>query len=181
MLRQVFFSLRYLGSPPWDTGVPPPEVVEFADAHSPATALDVGCGTGAISVFLAERGWTVTGVDFVPLAIWKARRRCRHLARRPTFRVQKVPELHRISAPFDLIVDVGCFHSLPQADRRPYADRVQALLRPGGHLLLYAFTRQTGAGVPVEEVRRLFSARFEEQRIQIDRDGSAAWYTFQRR
>ncbi len=181
MLRQIYFSFRYLGSPPWNTGVPPPEVVQFADNHPPALALDLGCGTGATSVFLAERGWTVTGVDFVPLAIWKARRRSRYLIRRPVFRVGKVPDLKGISGPFDLIVDVGCFHGLPGGDRTRYCDRVQTLLKSGGHILLYAFTHKTRSGVAVEEVRQLFSGRFEERQIQIDADGSAAWYTYQRR
>jgi cyclopropane fatty-acyl-phospholipid synthase-like methyltransferase len=180
LLRQIYFSLRYLGRPPWDTGIPPPEVGEFADEHTPGSALDLGCGTGATSVYLAERGWKVTGVDFVPLAIWKARRRSRHLRQPPRFRVGRIPELEGLSGPFDLVVDVGCFHSLPGQDRQRYVDRVRALLRSGGTMLLFAFTRGTPPGVPVEAVRRLFSGGFKEQGVKIDADGSAAWYTYQR-
>lgn len=181
MLRQIYFGVRYLGSPPWDTGVPPPEVVQFADDHPPARALDVGCGTGATSVFLAQRGWTVTGVDFVALAIWKARRRARHLALRPTFQVGRVPDLKGVCGPFDLAVDVGCLHTLPEGDRQRYVDRVQILLQSDGHMLLFAFNRDSPPGVPVEEVRRLFSGGFEQRQIKIDADGSAAWYTYRRR
>jgi cyclopropane fatty-acyl-phospholipid synthase-like methyltransferase len=156
-------------------------VVQFADDHPPAHALDIGCGTGATSVFLAQRGWTVTGVDFVALAIWKARRRARHLALGPTFRVGRVPELNGVSGPFDLAVDVGCFHTLPEGDRKRYVDRVQTLLKSGSHMLLFAFDHDSLPGVPIDEVRRLFSSGFEERQIKVDADGSAAWYTYRRR
>jgi len=181
VLRKLYFSFRYLGNPTWDTGVPPPEVVQFADHHDPGSALDVGCGTGATSVFLAERGWSVLGVDFVPLAIWKANRRARPLSGQPVFQVGQVPELRNVTGTFDLVVDVGCFHSLSPSERARYADRIRSLLRPGGDLLLYAFTRPSRPGAPVQEVRLLFSAGFTEQNLQIDPDGRAAWYTYQRR
>ena len=75
----VFFRAAYLlGFKPWDSGVPPPEliaVVEGKDRLTPGKALDLGCGTGTNSVYLAEHGWDVTGVDFVPRAIRAARQK----------------------------------------------------------------------------------------------------------
>ncbi len=77
MRRRLSFALRYLGRPPWDTGIPPPEVVAYAARHPAGRALDIGCGTGASSVYLAQAGWRVTGIDFVALAIRRARQRAR--------------------------------------------------------------------------------------------------------
>lgn len=45
---------------------------ELADLE-PGTVLDVACGEGRNSVWLARRGWDVTGVDFSPVALDRAR------------------------------------------------------------------------------------------------------------
>ncbi len=68
----LFFRASYLfGFKPWDSGISPPELVatiEGANALTPGKALDLGCGTGTNSVYLARHGWAATGVDFVPRA-----------------------------------------------------------------------------------------------------------------
>ncbi len=48
---------------------PHPLVVEFAATLTPGRALDVACGVGRHSLFLAERGWQVTAVDSSKVAI----------------------------------------------------------------------------------------------------------------
>ena len=46
-------------------------VVEAADLP-PGTALDAGSGEGGDALWLAERGWRVTAVDFSPVALERA-------------------------------------------------------------------------------------------------------------
>jgi len=43
--RWLVFNLAYFRHPRWETGLVPPEVIQYADAHAPGRALDVGCGT----------------------------------------------------------------------------------------------------------------------------------------
>ncbi len=76
-LRRLSFSIWYYFRPPWDTGISPPELVGFLDAHPPGRALDMGCGTGTNIITMAKRGWQVTGIDFAPTAIKVARRKAR--------------------------------------------------------------------------------------------------------
>src|SRR2546428_6635185 len=75
----VFFRAAYLfGFKPWDSGVPPPELVavmEGPDRPASGKALDLGCGTGTNCVYMAKHGWGTTGVDFVPPAIKTAPRK----------------------------------------------------------------------------------------------------------
>lgn len=72
------FQQRYRdGEIPWDADLPPPEVIAVADVLPPERALDLGCGTGRACVYLAARGWSVDGVDFVPEAIMRAEERIR--------------------------------------------------------------------------------------------------------
>ena len=49
------------------------DLVEGENALAAGTALDIGCGTGDNSIYLAKHGWQVTGVDFVAKAVDKAR------------------------------------------------------------------------------------------------------------
>ena len=78
--RHTLFGVFYrIGFTPWDghtLGQSLRDLVEGTDdtsALAPGSALDVGCGTGDSSIYLAQHGWKVTGVDFVPKALDKAR------------------------------------------------------------------------------------------------------------
>lgn len=179
-MRWLAFALRYLGRPRWDTGIPPPEVVAYAARHTAGRALDVGCGTGTSAVFLAQSGWQVTGVDFVPLAIRRARQRARSAGVIVDFRLGSVPAIEGIHGPFDLALDVGCLHSLDGMSRAAYPDRMTELLAPGSTLLIFAFTSPRPPGIPPDEMDRLFAGAFALADRRIDDDGHAAWYSYVR-
>ena len=102
------------GRTPWDTGVTPQEVVEEASAMEPGRALDLGCGTGTNVLWLAQHGWTAVGVDRSPIAIESARRRADWTSGAMFVEgdVTRLAEL-QVDGPFDLILDIGCFHGLP--------------------------------------------------------------------
>ncbi len=76
-------SLRYrllyrLGITPWDQDHVPAELtalIEGPTALATGLALDIGCGTGTQSVYLAQHGWQVTGIDAVPNALARAQQR----------------------------------------------------------------------------------------------------------
>src|SRR5581483_7512542 len=74
--RHLVFKVFYrLGFTPWDgheIATSLRSLVE-RDGLAPGKALDVGCGTGDTSIYLAQHGWQVTGIDFVPQAVEKAR------------------------------------------------------------------------------------------------------------
>src|SRR6186997_893014 len=79
MWRRLSYALAYrTGRTPWDTGVTPPELVDLiqgADALTSGSALDMGCGTGTNVAYLADRGWTATGVEADRRAVETAERR----------------------------------------------------------------------------------------------------------
>jgi SAM-dependent methyltransferase len=184
--RSWSFDLRYLLSrPPWDTEVTPPEVIELVEGGSfpPGRALDLGCGTGTNSIYLARHGWEVVGVDFSVLAIRRARRKARQAGVDCQFHHGDVTDLSFLAEPFDLALDIGCLHSLPPEAWGRYAAGAARLVRPGGLYLLYAFAprldRFIPRGVAPEEVCSLFSPAFAVEREEGGEDPSgpqSAWY-----
>jgi len=139
--RWLRFRLRYFGEPPWDTGISPPELLAFLESHPPGRAIDLGCGTGTNAITMAQHGWKVTAVDFVGHAIRTARRKARAAAVDVDFRLGDVTRLNDLAQPYDLVLDIGCFHAVPPKRREAYAHNVVRLLAPGGTYLLYTFPK----------------------------------------
>ncbi|ANW22489.1 class I SAM-dependent methyltransferase [Streptomyces clavuligerus] len=68
----VFWEERYQVSDRIWSGRPNPLLVREVEGLEPGTALDLGCGEGADAVWLAARGWRVTGVDISATALRRA-------------------------------------------------------------------------------------------------------------
>jgi SAM-dependent methyltransferase len=100
---------------------------------APGRALDVACGEGRNAVWLAEQGWTVTGVDFSPVGLDKARRLADARGVNVTFELADVTTYQPL-ADFDLVV-VMYLH-LPAAARTRAFVRAAAAVQRGGTLLV---------------------------------------------
>jgi SAM-dependent methyltransferase len=164
----VYRTAYRLGLKVWDHGVPAPGLVELVQEMAPGRALDLGCGTGTNSVYLAQRGWDVTGVDMVPRALGLARRKAERAGVAPRFVEGDVTRLRDfgVGDGYTLLIDAGCFHTLPADLRADYVDGVSEAAGPGSTLLLYGFVRPPRfapmrAGVSTGEVRERFGGRWE--------------------
>jgi SAM-dependent methyltransferase len=117
----------------------PPEIIALAETLPPGRALDLGCGTGTTSLYLAERGWQVCGIDYVPTAIYRARKKARQARLTVDFHIADVTRMDFLHGPFDLGVDIGCLHRLNLVQQQAYAAHLTRLLRPNALFALYAF------------------------------------------
>lgn len=196
-LNRWAFTLMYLrGIMPWDTGISPPELVEVVEgpnALPPGRALDLGCGTGTNTLYLAGHGWHVTGVDFAAPAIARANaklQRAGALSGSVRFLRGDVTTLDALGLGerFTLVFDLGCFHGLPPDRRKAYASGVARYAAPGALYLLYAFLPwKAGArpdGVSQAEVEALFAPELTVERVALGTDPRArpsAWYWLRRR
>jgi SAM-dependent methyltransferase len=190
LLRSRYERAYRRGAAPWDTGITPPEVVEAIEGPQrlePGRALDLGCGTGTNALYLARHGWFVVGVDFSSLAISSARRKAEWVSG-VTFVEGDVTRLSSlgVEGPFDLVLDIGCFHGVTPSRRDDYVREVAAVARPGGTMLLFAFgprLRWPGTAPTRErEVRRRFGDAFDLERVERgERPPGAAWLTLRRR
>lgn len=194
---QRYQSMYRDGQPPWDSGIVPPEVVALVEGDSPLVpglALDVGCGPGTSSIYLAQHGWQVTGVDFVPEAIHLAEQRARPMNLDTNvlrfFQADVTAEDFLLDhPPVTLWLDIGCLHSLDPPVRGTYAAHARRLVAPQGTLLLYGWGFVDGEGrkhgYDEPEVRALFTPAFEV--LQVDwgveataTDRPSAWYRLRR-
>ncbi len=186
MIRRVFFDLRYLlGRTPWDSGTTPPELVAYLDEVPPGRALDLGCGTGTNAIHLARRGWHVVGVDLSNRAIRMAQRKANAVGVSIDLRHGDVTQLTNVQGPFDLALDIGCYHSLTPMGRVRYTANLRDLVRPGGTFLLYSWVCPEGNRDSLSEAdtRAAFGKDFDLRTIAhgSDRHRKAAWFTFHRK
>jgi SAM-dependent methyltransferase len=182
--RHAYRWMYFTGRTPWDTGITPPEVVELIEGPSalaPGRALDLGCGTGTNVRYLAEHGWEATGVEAVPAAVERARGRLGGAANARVV-LGDVTELERLdlAGPFDLVLDIGCFHSIDRRRRPAYAAGVASLTGSGARLFVFAFARRgmlRSLGVTPGEMANRFAPWFEPVgRIRGTSPPGAAWY-----
>jgi SAM-dependent methyltransferase len=185
--RRLLFHYWYYRQPPWDTGISPPELLEFIETHSPGRAIDIGCGTGTNVITLARAGWQVTGVDFAPRAIKVAKQKLKEANIQADLQVEDATKLEGISGPFDLAFDLGCFHTIPQNLRTKYLHQLERVLAPGGFWLMYGFLSSTSSHTPPglgeAEISRI-SSQFIllSRRDGFDnRERNSAWFLFQKK
>jgi len=128
------------GNLPWDTGRPSSELQHVLSRHAipPCRALDIGCGTGTNSVWLAQQGFDVTGVDLAPLAVERAEQRAHVAGVQARFVVADVLQLPDLGEPFGFFFDRGCYHAVRRSAPEQYAPAVARQLASGGRGLILA-------------------------------------------
>jgi SAM-dependent methyltransferase len=185
-IRKILFTFWYWRQPPWDTNITPPEVQDFI-AHNPSgRALDLGCGSGTSSIALAKHGWQVIGVDFVAKPIRAAQIKAQQAQVEVDFRVGDVTQLTGIEGTFDLVLDIGCYHSLTPQGMETYRSNVKRLLSSGGTFMLYVFCKLEGenSGSGVEEADlEAFAPQLNLVNRQNGLDSgtrTSAWLTYQK-
>jgi SAM-dependent methyltransferase len=177
---------------PWDTGEPEPLLVDFvtSGAVTPSATLEIGAGTGTNSIWLAERGFDVLGVDVAPRAIERAQAKMEGRALRCRFAAWDILAAPPSGGPFQFVFDRGCFHVFDESDERArFAAQVATALAPGGLWLsligsIEGPPREVGpprrsarevtlAIEPVLEIVELRSAEFRDH-------GAKAWFCLSR-
>src|SRR6478672_8815297 len=127
--RSTFENL-YAGGAPWDIGRAQRNFVEAAERIT-GYVLDAGCGTGDISLFLAGRGNTVTGIDYLEEPIRRAKQKAAERGVSARFLVKDATTLSDWSERFDNVVDSGLFHVFSDQDRAKYVASFANVVKTG--------------------------------------------------
>lgn len=168
------FGYRYIRMP-WDVG-PRAELVELVENGrlEPCKAIDLGSGTASNCVFLAQHGFTVTGVDYSHSAIELGRSRAAEAGVSVEFIQDDLTDLRHVSGTFDLLVDYGVLDDLVPAQRDLYMKNIVPISHPGSRFLLYCFEWQPRwwerlyfyrMACDPGEIERRFGPHFEIERF----------------
>jgi len=114
------------------SGKPNPTLVEVAADLTPGTAIDLACGEGADVIWLAENGWTATGVDISPTAVERGREAAAGL---PVTFVAADLSAWAPPAPVDLVCS-SFLHSEVDFPRIDILRAAAGWVAPGGHFLM---------------------------------------------
>lgn len=171
ILRAVGELAYRAGLGPQPSDVPDHRLVELVEGPHrlpPARGLDLGCGTGRNALYLAAHGWDTIGVEMVGYAIDVARRTAESRGLQVQFvqgDVTRLSELD-IGSGFTLLMDGGCYHTIPPGRRDAYAESVTGVAAPGARLIMVGFNRSLAAGPRGERLlRRLPGWRL----VRVDR------------
>ncbi len=142
LFNRLYKSAKQPEDLPWHEADPPALLVKALDQrNTPGSALDIGCGSGTYSIYMAERGYQVTAIDFMPqaIAMLQTRLKDRDLAIEV---IQADVGQWTAGYPFDVVLDIGCLHSPGTIDIDAYKQQLLNWLAPGGDFILVHFGRR---------------------------------------
>ena len=138
-----------------------------------ARILDIGCGTGSLSLMLAEVGHAVTGIDFALAMIDQARAKAHAAGQKISFQVMDAATPDFAPDPFDLIVCRHLLWALPEPER--VLQRWVKLLAPGGRLLLIEGYWHTGGGLHAQQILAMLPPTLSVVVVENLRDRPDLW------
>jgi len=170
-IKNIVTDLWYrFGKPIWVIDEAQPGLIAAVSQgviRGPAV-LDVGCGTGDNALYLAERGFSVTGIDISTAAIAMAKRKARQLSVVARFVTLDAFKLGTLATKFDTLIDFGLFHQFAGSPRTRYVRSLGDVCASQGHLLLQCFRDQGGIAhwfgphlVSQEELRVSFAVGWQ--------------------
>jgi 2-polyprenyl-3-methyl-5-hydroxy-6-metoxy-1,4-benzoquinol methylase len=140
----------YSGKPleriPWNNETPPDALVELVESGKvkACKTIDLGCGAGNYAIYLASKGFDVTGVDISPVAVNIAQEHAREKPAKCSFLVADVlGELRKtVQETFDFAYDWELLHHIFPEKRKKYVQNVQTILNPNGDYLSVCFNEE---------------------------------------
>jgi SAM-dependent methyltransferase len=150
--------------------------------------LDLGCGTGRITIPLAREGVPIMGLDVMPAMLARAQSKSTDL---PITWVQADARTFHLATQFQLILDTGTAlqHLLERADHEAMLARVREHLAPDGCVVFHTFAPHPRRLVDMEEhdwfayedeagrtIRVSGTVRYEHRRQVFHEDAIRRWH-----
>jgi cyclopropane fatty-acyl-phospholipid synthase-like methyltransferase len=140
----------------WTETRPPEELAGLVESGKlkPCKAVDLGCGEGFYSIYLASKGFDVTGIDISEKAIGYAKENARKHGVDVTFKVLDVMEVSKVEEKFDFALEWALMHLIMPPQRGKYAENVSGILKKEAKYLSACFNeKDTHFGEPGQKLR----------------------------
>jgi SAM-dependent methyltransferase len=156
---------------PWSHSEPTLFLAEICARGGAGRALDIGCGAGTDSVFLASQGWDVTSLDFMPKALEYTQQRAADVGCSVTTVEADIAEWEPPHQ-YDLVLDHGLLHNMDPARYGAYRQTLLKALAPDGDfILLHWHPRYAGqpngevgpTRVGREDIKTFFAPELQER------------------
>ncbi|MFH1802782.1 MAG: class I SAM-dependent methyltransferase [archaeon] len=143
---------------PWTETEPPKELMDLIETGKikPCKVLDVGCGEGLYSIYLASKGFDVTGIDISENAINIAKENAKKANANIEFKTLDALDLDNLNEKFDFIFEWTLLHQIAPSERKKYVENLNKITNNNGKILSVCFNDQdpkiTGPGPKVRVV-----------------------------
>jgi len=142
------YDRRYGGSGLW-WGHKPTKMAQLigkqCDQSSIKSVIDLGCGEGRDSIYLAQLGLEVTGIDISPLGLERARELAAKSDLKTEFHCADFNEL-QLNRKFDAVLCSGSLHYMPTASRKSTLEYLKQCTTPGGIHSISGFVHDDSIG-----------------------------------
>jgi ubiquinone/menaquinone biosynthesis C-methylase UbiE len=138
------------------TGAKVAEMIEPSD-----NVLECACGTGAISIYIAEKCKSLIATDFAEGMLKQASKKCR-LFKNVTFQKADITKLEFADASFDKVVAGNVIHLLPEPEKA--LSELKRVTKPGGTIIIPTYINMSkGSGTAAVKFIELLGANFKRQ------------------
>ena len=128
----------------WTESKPPKELIELIENKiiKPCKVLDIGCGEGFYSIYLASEDFDVTGIDISENAIKLAKENAMGQNVKIKFMPLDINDLDKINDKFDFIFEWAILHHIIPKQRQKYVKNIKRILSKRGKYLSICFNNQ---------------------------------------
>lgn len=142
--KEIFEKIYEKPGATWTESEPPKELADLIERGKvkPCKVLDVGCGEGFYAIYLASKGFDVTGVDVSENAITHAKENATKHGVKIKFMQMDVADLDKMNDKFDFVFEWAILHHIMPGQRKKYAENIKRILCEGGKYLSICFNDQ---------------------------------------
>ncbi len=150
--KEIFEKIYEKPGAIWTRTEAPGELVELIETEKikPCKSIDIGCGEGYYSIYLASKGFDITGIDLSEMAIQYAKENATSRRVNVHFEIMDIDDLEQSKERFDFVLEWGLLHHIMPLQRQKYVENINKLLNQGGKYLSVCFNEQSpefgGAG-----------------------------------
>jgi len=144
---------------PFFKNIPDESLVSYCTSNilTKEKALDIGCGNGRNSIYLAKQGFDVIGIDISNQSISWAKELSINYTNKLFFKCQSLFEFEAEPESFNFINDSGCFHHIKPHRRGQYFESILKYLKDDGYFSMTCFNLDGGANISDYDVYRDYS------------------------